>query len=411
MGTVRGIDLDRTQRLAEALIAAPSPNLPGDERAVAKIVTDALEERGLPAPRRIAKEEERPNLLSTIDFGPGGSHLCLCGHMDTKPVGSAEWDTDPFVPTVEGDRLYGLGACDMKGALAAIIEAAASLDDVPRGRLSLLFTADEEYMAVNGARFLAESQALEADAVVIGEPGGMEHDWDRLHLLSRGIANFTLHVFGDQGHSSLSDQKPMVNASLNMARLLVACSEEFRPRARPHPLVPGGPTINPGVKVSGGVNFGVFPGHASFSCDVRTLPGMSRADFERDIEEWLKQQEENIPDLRARIEFEPEPAGWLPATEVDGSAPLVEAVADSLRETLGRAPPVAAFPGTTDAAWLQGVAGIPTIPAVGPGLLENAHRANEFVSLAALEKAPPIYAGIARRFCPRQLGESRSRST
>jgi succinyl-diaminopimelate desuccinylase len=411
LGTARGIDLDRMQRLAEALIAAPSPNLPGDERAVAKVVTDALEERGLPAPRRIAKEEERPNLLSTIDFGPGGGHLCLCGHMDTKPVGSAEWDIDPFEPTVEGDRLYGLGACDMKAALAAIIEAAASLDDVPRGRLSLLFTADEEYMAVNGARFLAESQALEADAVVIAEPGGMDHDWDRLHLLSRGIANFTLHVFGDQGHSSLSDQKPMVNASLNMARLLVACSEEFRPRARAHPLVPGGPTINPGVKVSGGVNFGVFPGHASFSCDVRTLPGMSRADFERDIEEWLKQQEENIPDLRARIEFEPEPAGWLPATEVDGDAPLVGAVADSLRETLGSAPPVAAFPGTTDAAWLQGVAGIPTLPAVGPGLLENAHRANEFVSLAALEKAPPIYAGIARRFCPRQLGESGSRST
>jgi acetylornithine deacetylase/succinyl-diaminopimelate desuccinylase-like protein len=88
----------------------------------------------------------------------------------------------------------------------------------------------------------------------------------------------------------------------------------------------------------------------------------------------------------------------------------VEAVAEALRETLGNAPPVAAFPGTTDAAWLQGVAGIPTLPAVGPGLLENAHRANEFVSLAALEKAPAIYAGIARRFCPAELRETRTRS-
>lgn len=410
MGTARGIDLDRMQQLAEALIAAPSPNLPGDERAVAGVLTEALEARGLPVPRTIAKEAERPNLLTTIDFGPGGRHLCLCGHMDTKPVGPAEWDTDPFKPTVEGGRLYGLGACDMKAALAAIIEAAATLDEVAGGRLSLLFTADEEHMAVYGARFLAESQALEADAVVIGEPGGMEHDWDRLHLLSRGIANFTLHVFGDQGHSSLSDQKPMVNASLNMARLLLACSEEFRPEARPHPLVPRGPTINPGVKVSGGVNFGVFPGHATFSCDVRTLPGMSRADFEADIQRWLKEQEEKIPDLRARIEFEPEPSGWLPATEVTDDAPLVEAVAESLREALGGVPPTAAFPGTTDAAWLQGVAGIPTLPAVGPGLLENAHRANEFVSLAALEKAPAIYAGIARRFCPDQTRKTRSRS-
>jgi succinyl-diaminopimelate desuccinylase len=407
VGAAHGMDLERMRQLAEALIAAPSPNLPGDERAVAAVITDALDERGLPPPRTIAKERERPNLLSTIDFGPGGSHLCLCGHMDTKPVGSAEWDTDPFESKVEGGRLYGLGACDMKAALAAIIEAAASLDDVPRGRLSLLFTADEEHMAVTGARFLAESQAVEADAVVIAEPGGIEDDWDRLHLLSRGIANFTVHVFGDQGHSSLSDQKPMVNASLNMARLLVACSEDFRPRARPHPLVPGGPTINPGVKVSGGVNFGVFPGHASFSCDTRTLPGMSRADFEHDIEEWLEQQVKSIPNLRARVEFEPEPAGWLPATEVDADTPLVTAVADSLCETLGSAPPIAAFPGTTDAAWLQGVAGIPTLPAVGPGLLENAHRENEFVTLAALEKAPSIYAGIVRRFCPEEPRETR----
>jgi succinyl-diaminopimelate desuccinylase len=339
---------DETLELTRALIEAPSPNLPGDERAVAGVITDALGERGLPAPQVLAKEPARPNLLTTIDLGPGGRHLCLCGHMDTKPVGSAEWDTDPFQPVEEDGRLYGLGACDMKGALAAIVEAAAAVGDVQRGRLSLLFTADEENASLYGARFLAETHAVEADAIVIGEPAGMDGDWDRLHLLSRGLANFTLKVRGDQGHSSLSDQRHMVNASLNMARLLVAFAEEFRPRAPEHRLVPAGPTVNPGVKLSGGVNFGVFPGAAEFSVDVRTLPGMERDAFESELEAWLEDKRRSIPDLQARVEFEPDPRGWLPATEVPEDAPVAHAAMGALEETLGYVPPPGAFPATTE---------------------------------------------------------------
>ena len=392
-------DSEWVLELTDALIAAPSENPPGDERAVAALLTDALEQRGLPAPRTIAKEPERPNLLSTIDFGPGGRHLSLCGHMDTKPVGSDRWDTDPFKTVIEDRRLYGLGSCDMKAALASMIEAATALGDLERGRLSLLFTADEEFMAAYGARFLAETQEVDADAIVIGEPAGIDEDWDNLHLLSRGIANFTIKVFGDQGHSSLSDQKPMVNASVNMARLLAAFAEEFHPTAPEHPLLPKGPTVNPGVKVSGGVTFGVFPGHAEFSVDVRTLPGMERERLEADLRSWLEGKAASIPDLRADYEFQPGPGGWLPATEVPEDAAVVQATAGAMEDALGRLPPKSPFPGTTDAAWLQGLAGITTLPAVGPGLLESAHRANEFVSLDALAAAPAIYAGIARRFC------------
>lgn len=388
-----------TLQVARALIEAPSPNLPGDERAVAEVIQGVLEERGLPAPQVIAKEPHRPNLLSTIDFGPGGRHLCLCGHMDTKPVGSAQWDTDPMTAVVDGGRLYGLGACDMKGALAAMIEAAASIDNLGSGRLSLLFTADEENAAEYGARWLVESQAVEADAVVIGEPGGMEADWDHLHLMSRGLANFTVKVRGDQGHSSLSDRRKMVNASLHMAQLLLSCEDEFSPSAPPHRLVPSGPTVNPGVKISGGVNFGVYPGAAEFSVDVRTLPGMDRDRFESELETWLGHNRAKIPGLKAKIQFEDEPRGWLPATEVPEDAAITKATIASLGDVLGQVPPASAFPGATDAAWLQGLAGIPTLPAVGPGLLEQAHRANEFVSLDSLGAAPSVYAGITARFC------------
>jgi succinyl-diaminopimelate desuccinylase len=87
--------------LARELIRAPSGNPPGDERAVARALSDAAHAFGLPPARCIARNATRPNLLTTIDFGPGGRHLVVSGHMDTKPVGDARWSgsTDSARPT------------------------------------------------------------------------------------------------------------------------------------------------------------------------------------------------------------------------------------------------------------------------------------------------------------------------
>src|SRR5215211_9378755 len=94
--------------LTSALVAAPSPNLPGDETAPAAVIERALAHYGLPRARVLAEESHRPNLVVRIDGGRPGPHLALCGHLDTKPVGEAapEWKTDPFIPTTIGDRMY-----------------------------------------------------------------------------------------------------------------------------------------------------------------------------------------------------------------------------------------------------------------------------------------------------------------
>ena len=134
--------------LTRALVAAPSPNPPGDETAPAAVMEGALRALGLPAPRVVAAEPHRPNLIVRIDGARPGPHLALCGHLDTKSVGeaAAEWRSDPFVPTVVGDRMYGLGTTDMKGACAAMVLAGAAFQSVRdrlSGSLSLVFTADE----------------------------------------------------------------------------------------------------------------------------------------------------------------------------------------------------------------------------------------------------------------------------
>jgi acetylornithine deacetylase/succinyl-diaminopimelate desuccinylase-like protein len=368
--------------LARRLIRAPSPNPPGDERAVADAIEAIARELGLPAPRRVALDDARPNLLFELDFGPGGRHLVLSGHMDTKPLGDARWTADPFAADLDGDRLYGLGSADMKAALAAMLAAAAGLD-LGAGRVTLLFTADEEDGAAYGARHVNDGLDLQADGVVIGEPGGIETDFDRLHLVSRGIARLRLVATGRQGHSSLADGP---GAGVDAARAVVAVADTLQldAPADEHGLAGWGATVNTGLAYRGGVGFGVLPDRVAVDTEVRLLPGMERdavqAAFDR---------------TGVAVEWDEPPTDWLPATMVEPGAPLAAAAADACREVLGDAPAFAVFPGTTDATFFPA----PTLPALGPGLLCRAHAADEWVSAAAVRRSAELYAALARGFC------------
>jgi acetylornithine deacetylase/succinyl-diaminopimelate desuccinylase-like protein len=365
--------------LTAELIAARSPNPPGDERAAAGVAAAAL-----PVPPRvIARAPERPNLLATLDFGPGGRHLVLCGHLDTKPVGGARWRTDPFTATLDGDRLYGLGATDMKGAVAAMICAAERLD-LPAGRLSLLLVADEENGAAYGARHVAGE--LAADAIVIGEPCGRETDFDRLPLVSRGIARWRAVARGEQGHSSLAEGP--ANAGVAAARAVVALADgpPLDAPPNPHGLEGWALTLNPALRYEGGVGYGVLPAEVAALCEVRLLPGTDRAGLTAALTDRLD-----------GAELEWDEVDWLEGTAVDPGDPVAVAVRRSAARVLGVAPPDSVFPGTTDATWLAGVA--PTLPAWGPGLLRRAHAADEWVSVGALRTAVDLYADLAREFC------------
>jgi succinyl-diaminopimelate desuccinylase len=383
--------------LARGLIRAASPNPPGDERAVAAAVADAAAGLGLSQPRVVARDERRPNLLLGLDFGPGGRHLVLSGHLDTKPVGDAAWTVDPFAADVDGDRLYGLGSADMKGAVAAMLCAAAGLAEEPpeRGRLTLLFTADEEDGAAYGARHVAREVPLEADGVVIGEPGGIEADFDRLHLVSRGIARLRLVAGARQAHSSLSGELGLRSAGEDAARAVVAVADELAldVPADEHGLAGWEATVNTGLAYRGGVGFGVLPEAVAVDTEVRLLPGMEReavtAAFERVADAVARRTGAELA-----VRYDAPPTDWLPATLVAPGHPLARAAA----EALGEAPP-SVFPGTTDATFFAGLQGLPVLPALGPGLLRRAHAADEWVSIAALERAERLYAELARGFC------------
>jgi acetylornithine deacetylase/succinyl-diaminopimelate desuccinylase-like protein len=388
--------------LAQRLIRVPSPNPPGDEQAVASVVQDVLGELGLPRATLIALAPHRPNLLVTVDLGPGGRHLVLSGHMDTKPVGDAPWTVDPWAADIDGDRLYGLGSADMKAAIAAMLLTAARVasSGVGRGRLSVLLTADEEDGAAYGAHHVASTAGLTADGVVIGEPGGLNADFDRLHLVSRGIARLRLIATGRQGHSSLSGEPGTRNAGVDAARAAVAVADGLKLVTPPNTdrLQGWEPTANTGMAFRGGVGYGVLPGVMAVDTEVRLLPGMRReeveAGFDRVVRELPARTGANL-----RVEFDASPNDWLPPTSVAATHPLALAAAAAHEAVLGTVPPLSVFPGTTDATWFATTAGIPTLPAVGPGLLRRCHGADEWVSVAAVRKSVELYTELGTTFC------------
>lgn len=375
-------------QLTSELVSVPSENPGGDERAVADLIRRWCDAFGLPSPRLIGSTE-RPNLVTEVRFGPGGRNLGLCGHLDTKPVGEGTWATDPLTATVVDQELRGRGVVDMKGAIAAMMLATAqAAEELERGAVTLIWCADEEYGARHGARLFLASDVDGLDAVVIGEPGGIHADWDRLHLGSRGICNFDIEVTTRQAHSGLRDAFGLVSATEVAARLVVALADEFIPD---YPAAGPLPTVNAGAVIEGGISYGVVPGRATLSSECRLVAGMDREVFEQEVNDLI---ETRLPDgAEAQVTIQ----DWIPAAALATDHPVVDAARRAVADVTGTVPPDDLFPATTDATWFDAL-GIPTLPAVGPGLLVHAHAPDEAVSLAALHQAVDVYTALIADF-------------
>lgn len=384
---------------AAELIATPSSNPPGDESEIASLVAERLRALGAGGVSIISAAPGRDSVIGTfVGSGAPGRTLLLNGHLDTKPPGDTDaWLTPPFEPTFFGGKLIGRGSADMKGAIAAMTYGAAAVAHTSTpGAVTVVFTADEEAGAAYGSKWLAERGLLSGDACVIAEPCGVRTNWESIRLVSRGVAIFRISVRGTEMHSSLSDDLAGVSATLKAADLMVKMAEAGTSMLHyePHPLSQRGPTFNVGLVMQGGVGYGVFPGHAEFLCDVRALPGMTAEQIEADVRSFIRSVEANDPDLRTEFEL----LNWTPPSQISPDHEIVRALQDASVAVLGESPPLGVFPGGSDAPYFSNVAGIPTVPSFGPGLLTEAHAANESITEESIVTAARIYAIAAARF-------------
>ncbi len=187
--------------LAQALIAAPS--VTPATGAVFDVLEAALIPLGFTVERFIdGIEPDGPveNLLA-VRRGSGPVHFGFAGHLDVVPPGVG-WTGDAFAPAIRGELLYGRGAVDMKGSIAAFVAAAAATP-VDAGTISLIITGDEEGPAIFGTRALMEHMAgrgIAPDMIVVGEPTSVNRLGDMVKIGRRGSVNIWIDVPGTQGH-------------------------------------------------------------------------------------------------------------------------------------------------------------------------------------------------------------------
>lgn len=323
----------------------------------------------------------RPNVVARIPGTGGGRSLMFNGHLDV--VGIDGMTHAAFDPAEADGRIYGRGACDMKGGIAAMCAAAAQLRGGLKGDVIVAAVVDEEWQSIGTSALIASG--IRADAAIVTEP-------TRLAIMPahKGFAWIEVRVHGRAAHGSRWDigVDAIRHAGLLLTELDRVDAEDL-PR-RTHRLL-GRPSLHASF-VEGGLGMSTYPDKCVVRVERRTIPGESISDVRQEIDAACARVRERRPDFSADFDV----LFAQPPSDVTPDAPIVRALADQLR---GRG--MSAAPGGmsawTDAALLN-EAGIPAI-CFGPGDMALAHAAEEYIEVRDIQQATEILVALARSWC------------
>lgn len=358
------------------LVAIDSINPPGRETAVCEFLVRHLEARGI-VPRVLSFEPGRPSLAAEIPGERPGAFV-LSGHLDT--VAPAEgWHTPPLSLVERDGRLYGLGACDMKGGVAVLVHAFLEMAGRgrPRHTLRLLLSADEEERYLGAAHFHQQGLLDDALFAIVAEPSG-----GKVQVAEMGPYWVRVRFTGKEAHGSTPHEG--VNAALAGARFLAAL--EGRMKQAP-PRGPLGPTIWSPGKITGGRQINIVPDACTLEIDFRV-----GSDPERDAVATLL-NEEGARATPPGGGFSWEIVNSVPAKSADRDDPLVMSFRRAYAVALGREPEVTIAPYCTD---LPNLFPGPNPPFVifGPGDIAQAHQPDEFTTRESLRDALAVVTGF-----------------
>jgi succinyl-diaminopimelate desuccinylase len=364
--------------LLKALIACPS--ITPEEGGAQMLLGETLRSLDFEVEHLVSGEPPHgpvPNLLATR--GSGGPHFAFAGHTDVVPPGKG-WSTDPFVAKIQGDLLYGRGAVDMKGAIAAFIAAVSRTGDLG-GTLSFIITGDEEGLAVHGTRALMirmEERGIQPDMILVGEPTSQSRLGDTIKIGRRGSVNMWIDIVGRQAHVAYPHEgdNPVtrlisIGARLNALELDTGHDWFQTSNLEIITVDVGNPATN------------VIPGEAHMRLNVRFNvhhKGKELVDLVRGI------VEEEAPGAR----FKAMVSGEAFLTE---PGPLSDLVGASIAQVTGLTPKLSTGGGTSDARFLHILC-----PIVEFGLLNaTMHKLDEAVAIADVQTLTDIYEGVLRR--------------
>src|SRR5918994_1626234 len=349
------IDGDALVDFTRRLVRIPSVYDPArglDEEPAADLVVEQMRAFGW-EPEIDIVAPGRPNVVATIDGGAPGPTLMFEGHLDVVTEGSLDqWTHDPFGAELVDGRIWGRGAADMKGGVAAMLFAA---DELCRrggfpGRLVLGALVDEEGMMIGAKDFVARGRAEGIDAAVCCEPEGGE-----ICPVAKGALRLRVDLAGKMAHGAMPFQGRNPNRAAGaVLEALAELEVDLQARHAEHPHL-GRVWVTPTVLRAGEpAQMNVMPKVASIWVDVRTIPSVDHDELVRAL--------------------------W------------------AAHEAVGASPPrLGGVPGATDGTVLTSRGGVPTV-VYGPGGKWIAHQADEFVEVADLLAHADVYVEAAHRF-------------
>jgi acetylornithine deacetylase/succinyl-diaminopimelate desuccinylase family protein len=310
----------------------------------------------------------------------------LNGHVDTVPAGDIDkWQYNPFEPVVRDGKLYGRGAADMKGGLAAMIYAAKKIVDSGldlSGSLLVTCVVDEEVTGY-GTKSLVD-RGYTADFAIVGEP-------TELAVLTahKGALEFTVTTSGKSAHGSTP--RKGLNAVYKMSRVCLAFERYLDELEKTnHPLV-GSPSVNVG-RIQGGTAVGVVPEKCQIWVERRTLPGESLEDVKSGIEALFRR----LRDADSELNLDWKVTLEVDASETPSESPIVKRSLEAVSEVTGIAATPKGFVAVCDMRFLVNQAKIPTV-ILGPGSMDQAHVTDEYIEIQQLIDASKIYYLMAKK--------------
>ncbi len=381
-------DRDALARLAQDLVRTPSVS--GRENAVAALITDTMRQFGF----QEVWTDRIGNVIGRYGTGQGPK-LLYDGHMDTVDVGSrSAWQRPPFGGEIEDGVLYGRGAADMKGALAALLYSVKLLADrqtLLRGDLYVACVVQEEPCEGMAVRTLIEEDGLQPDYVVLAEPTSMG-----VYLGHRGRVEIQVTTYGRAHHSAAPDRG--VNAISSAARLVFGV-ELLASQLLSDPSLGQGTLAVTHIASTGSSNTAI-PDRCCLLIDRRLTLGETEARALAEIQQVVK---------RERVDADVGTAGYettsytgylcrgrkyFPPWLIGENEGLVRAVEHVAERVLGYHPRLGTWPFSTDGTYTMGLAGIPTV-GFGPGDERYAHTSDEQIRLSDVADAARVYAQLA----------------
>ena len=379
--------------ILKALIACPS--VTPDDAGAFDILARLLGEAGWRVDRVVFSDPGTPDVANlAASIGSGSPHLVFSGHVDVVPPGDgARWTHPPFAAEVAGGAIYGRGAVDMKGGIAAFIAAArafSAASPAGQGTLSLLLTADEEGPSVNGTTKLipwAIEHGMHFDAAIVGEPTSRRRLGDTVKIGRRGGLSATLRVSGRQGHVAyphLADN-PVPRLVRMLDRLislrLDEGSEAFDPSNLELTSIDvGNPTTN------------LIPAEATARFNVRFNDNWTAASLAEFLRAELTAASGGRPyELTVTRSSE-----WF----LTRSEALIATISDAIREVAGFIPELSTSGGTSDARFFKTICPVVEFGLVG----DTMHHVDERVPVDDLVMLTDIYRAFLDRYFAPEAG-------